>query len=65
MAVSKKPKPPVKTYLNLPGDLVDAADAIVARKSAAGGPKWSRTDVIVEALRRYVSQELPEKGEAS
>lgn len=61
MVATKKPKPPVKTYLNLPGDLVDAADAIAARKGAEGGPKWSRTDVIVEALRRYVEHEQPEE----
>ncbi len=60
----KKPKPPLKTYLNLPGDVVDAADAIAARKSTGGGPKWSRTDVIVEALRRYIAAELPGEGEA-
>lgn len=65
MGATKKPKPPVKTYLNLPADLVEAADTIATQKAAGGGPKWSRTDVIVEALRRYVEQELPNRGESA
>lgn len=54
---AEKPRPPVKTYLNIPADLVDAADVLARQKGAGGGPQWSRTDVIVEALRRYVEAE--------
>lgn len=52
-----KPAPPLKTYLNLPADLVRRADALAAARNAEGGPRWTRTAVIEEALRRYLAAE--------
>lgn len=39
----------------LPTGLVEALDAWAAERTAAGGPTWSRTDVMKDVLGRAVA----------